>query len=42
MDKELNSPEKYENEDAEDGSTVGPIFLTLFVLTVIGLSLIHI
>ena len=42
MDKEshspekFNSPEKYENEDAEDASAVGPIFLTLFVLTVIG------
>ncbi|MDB4617834.1 hypothetical protein OAH35_00680, partial [bacterium] len=36
MDKETNSPEKFEIEDAEDGRAVGPIFLTFFVLAVIG------
>jgi len=36
MDNEPNLPEKIEKEDAEDGGAVGPIFLTLFVLAVIG------
>lgn len=36
MDKEPNSLENIENEEVEDGSAVGPIFLTLFVLAIIG------
>ena len=36
MDKETNSPEKFEIEDAEESSAAGPIFLTCFVLAVIG------
>jgi len=36
MDKETNSPEKFEIEDAEESSAACPIFLTCFVLAVIG------
>jgi uncharacterized membrane protein len=36
MDREPDSAEKIENEDAGDDSAAGPIFLTLFVLVVTG------
>ena len=36
MDNEPNSPEEIEIEEAEKGSVLGPVFLTLFVLAVIG------
>ena len=36
MDNEPNSPEETANEVADKGSAFGPVFLTLFVLAVIG------
>lgn len=36
MDNKPHSPEELENDDAEKGSAVGPFFLTIFVLAIIG------
>jgi uncharacterized membrane protein len=36
MDNEPNSPEEIANEEVEKGSAFGPVFLTLFVLAIIG------
>jgi len=36
MDNELHSPEEIENDEAEKGSAIGPFFLTVFILAVIG------